>query len=80
MAAKDGTNTTGVICDGELYTLSEFRRRMDWQEHALRQARKAGLRVIPFGRAKYVLGSDALAFFERLAEGRKGGATASRNE
>jgi hypothetical protein len=32
----------------------------------------AGLRLITFGRAKYVLGSDVLKFFERLANHQAG--------
>lgn len=56
----------GVIRDGEVYRLAELQRRLGWHEHAVRQARLAGLRLIPFGREKYVLGSDALEFFRRL--------------
>ena len=57
-----------VIRDGEVYSLAELRRRLRWQDHAVRQARIAGLRLVSFGRAKFVLGSDVLRFFERLAE------------
>jgi hypothetical protein len=57
-----------VIRADELYSLAELRRRLGWAEHAVRQARLAGLRMVVFGRAKYVLGSDVLAFFARLAE------------
>jgi hypothetical protein len=58
----------GVICDGEVYRLREVCRRLGWKEHALRKAREAGLRMIIFGREKYVLGADILGFFKNLAE------------
>jgi hypothetical protein len=58
---------SGVIRRGELYRLRAFIREMGWGEHALRQARVAGLKMISFGREKYVLGDHALDFFERLA-------------
>lgn len=58
----------GSIRGDELLRLAELKRRLGWGEHAVRQARKAGLRLIAFGREKYALGSDVLAFFGRLAE------------
>ena len=61
-----------VIRAGEVYSLAELRRRLQWQEHAVRQARVNGLRLVTFGRAKYCLGSDVLKFFERLAEQQAG--------
>jgi len=57
-----------VVRDGELYSLQELRHRLQWAEHAMRQARVAGLKTILFGSKKYVLGSDVLAFFERLKD------------
>jgi hypothetical protein len=57
-----------VIRSGEVYTLAELRRRLGWAEHGVRQARIAGLRLVTFGRQKFVLGDDALEFFRRLAE------------
>ena len=58
----------GVIRDGEVYSLREFARRLHWREHALRQARAAGLRMVAFGRERFVLGADVLRFFTELAE------------
>jgi len=58
----------GSIQAGEVMTLQELKRRLGWGEHAIRQARKAGLRLIPFGREKFALGADVLAFFKRLAD------------
>jgi hypothetical protein len=47
-------------------SLSELKRRLGWGEHAVRQARRAGLRFTVFGREKYVLGEDVLEFFRTL--------------
>ena len=44
----------------ELLPLKELRRRLNWGEHAVRQARVAGLKLVEFGREKYVLGADVL--------------------
>lgn len=57
-----------VVRAGEVYSLAELRRRLGWHEHAVRQARVNGLRLVVFGRAKYALGEDVLAFFRRLAD------------
>ena len=58
----------GSIQAGELVTLAELKRRLRWGEHAVRMAREAGLRLIPFGREKFALGSDVLRFFRRLGD------------
>ena len=63
-----GPGLSGSIRADELLTLRELKARLGWGEHAVRQARRAGLRLIPFGREKFALGSDVLAFFTRLAE------------
>lgn len=55
-----------IIRAGEVYSLREFARRLGWGEHALRQARLAGLPVILVGREKYVRGTAAEAWFARL--------------
>ncbi len=62
----------GVARDGEVYRLAELQRRMGWGAHALRQARVAGLRLISFGREKFVLGSDVIQFFQRLGDRQAG--------
>jgi len=64
--AKPAERVPCVVRDGELYSLQELRLRLQWQEHAMRQARVAGLKTILFGSKKYCLGSDVLEFFERL--------------
>jgi len=64
---KPATRAPAVIRADAVYSWAELRRRLGWQEHAGRQARIAGLRLVTFGRQKYALGSDVLKFFERLA-------------
>lgn len=56
----------GVIRGDVVYRKAALQRELGWKEHALRQAKAAGLPFICFGREKYILGSDVLAFFERL--------------
>lgn len=63
---------TGSIRTDEILPLPELKRRLGWGEHAIRQARRKGLRLIGFGRGKYALGADVLAFFERLAAEQEG--------
>ena len=71
-AAPSRPPAVGVIRDGEVYRLQELQRRLGWGEHALRQAKVAGLRLVSFGRERYCLGSDALAFFDRLGKQQAG--------
>lgn len=67
-AGPSKSPAVGVIRGDELYRLQELQRRMSWGEHATRQARAAGLRLVSFGREKYALGADVLAFFRRLSD------------
>ena len=48
-AAPSRPPAVGVIRDGEVYRLQELQRRLGWGEHALRQAKVAGLRLFPLG-------------------------------
>lgn len=56
----------GCISRDELVTLAELKRRLNWEHYNVRIAKERGLRIIKFGCNKYVLGSDLLAFFEKL--------------
>jgi hypothetical protein len=59
-----------VIRADESYTVREFRARAGLRDFAFRECRQAGLRVIPVGRKRYVLGSDWIEFLrQRAAEG-----------
>jgi len=52
----------GHITGDALYTLEEIRERLKLGDHAMRQARRAGLRVRRIGRRGYVLGSEIIQF------------------
>jgi hypothetical protein len=54
--------TTGVISRDSAYSLDEFKARTRTSDHALRQARRAGLQIRYAGRRGYILGSDWLEF------------------
>ena len=58
----------GVIRVDELYVASEVYRRLRWQKHSQRQARRAGLVPTKFGSRSYLTGRQILRFFEKLAE------------
>lgn len=59
----------GHIAADTLYTLAEIQSRLRLGQHAMRQARRAGLRVRRIGRRAYVLGRDVLTFAERQGGG-----------
>jgi hypothetical protein len=61
------SNATIQILDGhvgqdELYSLAEIRRRLGLGAHALRTARRHGLRVLRIGRNDFVLGKDLIQY------------------
>ena len=58
----------GSVSAGEVLPLREFGRRLGLASRALCDCQRAGLRTVLVGRTKYVLGSDALEWFARLAE------------
>ena len=55
----------GIRSD-EVLPVAVLRERFGWGKHAVREARKAGLQVVRFGRADYVTGRAVLEFFEKL--------------
>lgn len=58
----------GLVTADALYTLAEIQDRLKLGQHAMRQARRAGLRVRRIGRRAYVLGRDLMAFVESASE------------
>lgn len=64
--AETGT-PVGVIRADEAYTLEEFKRRVGFQNAALRRARRAGLRLLREGKRKYVLGRDWIDYLLKSA-------------
>ena len=63
-------STPQVIEATAAYTVPEFKRRLGIADHAFKQLRRGGLRVIHPGGAKkpFLLGSDWLDFLTRAAE------------
>lgn len=62
---KTATRAVGVIRADEIYTLAEFAARARLGRYALRQAKRAGLKIITVGGKSFVRGAD---FFEWLAD------------
>ena len=56
------SDIAGVIHRDEMYTLTEFKRRTNLKDAALRSARRSGLRVLRNGSHAYVLGRDWIDF------------------
>ena len=50
-----------------LYRVEIFRAGVGWGLHAMRTARRNGLKVIYTAGRCYVRGNDALAYFDRIA-------------
>jgi hypothetical protein len=57
----------GSVRGDEVLTLREFGRRLGLGKSALCDAQRQGLRAVLFGRVKFIVGSDALDWFRRLA-------------
>ena len=58
----------GSVSFTEVMTMREFGRRLGLGPRGLCDAQRQGLRTILFGRTKYVLGQDVVAWFRQLAE------------
>ena len=60
------------ISASEVLPLAEVARRLGWGQRTIRRAQREGLRCVAFGKCKYCLGADVLAFFQTLAENQNG--------
>jgi hypothetical protein len=63
--AKDNP---GVIRADEAYTLMEFRRRCGLGQHAWRQLRNSGFRIVEIGRKRFVLGQDFIDYLKGISD------------
>ena len=52
----------GHIAQDELYSPAEIKRRLGLGAHALRTARRQGLRVLRIGRNDFILGKDLIEY------------------
>lgn len=53
---------SGSVRSDELLTLAELKRRLSWGDRSVAAAQRAGLRAVGFGRQKFVLGADVIAW------------------
>jgi len=60
-SARQAPGTPGAILPDALYRLDEAAARMGWGAHALRAARRRGLKVHRSGKRGYVVGRDLLS-------------------
>ena len=58
----------GLIQADCLYTLDEIKQRLRLGQHALRSARRDGLRVRRIGRRGYVLGRELIQYVESVGQ------------
>lgn len=59
----------GSIRADEAMPSEEFRRRMGLTAKSWRAMLARGLRAVPCGKQKFVIGADALDFFRRIGSG-----------
>jgi hypothetical protein len=64
MPSTTVSSSDGVINADALYTLPEIQQRLGLGVHAMRMARRAGLRVKYVGRKGFILGRDLIAHVE----------------
>ena len=62
----------GSVHTDEILTLREFGRRLGLANKALCDAQKAGLKTVTVGVRKFVVGSQAVAWFAQQAEAQAG--------
>ena len=60
--------TIGSICADEVVDLVTFQRRFSLAYKSTALMQRLGLRMVEVGKKKFILGSDAISFFQRLAE------------
>jgi hypothetical protein len=56
----------GYVAANEMYTLGEIKQRLGLGAHALRTARRRGLRILHIGRSDFVLGKDLIQFAQEM--------------
>ena len=64
-AERPPSNCGGSIVPDTLYTASKLRKELCWGSRSFARARRAGLRVLRYGRVCYVRGQDAIRFLDQ---------------
>jgi hypothetical protein len=59
--------SAGPIESGSTYSLRDFKLRTGWSNHALRTAKRNGLKVVVAGGMGFVRGADFADYIEKLA-------------
>jgi hypothetical protein len=70
MATAGTIPETGVIRAGELYTLTELKRRMGLGDSGWRELRDRGLQSVLIGKKTCVLGADVLRLVREMSRER----------
>lgn len=65
---QDTADTMAPIDDRQTYPMAAFMRSTGWGRHALREARRQGLRVCKVGGRNFIRGRDFSEFLGKLAE------------
>ena len=60
--------TLAPILADAVYNKRALCAGLQWEHRTFRHAVQEGLRIIAFGKQRFILGKDVLAFFEKLAE------------
>jgi hypothetical protein len=58
----------GPVQASVLYPIETAKALMGWGQRALREARRAGLKVRKVGRREYIIGRDIIEFVEQAGE------------
>ena len=59
---------TGPIQKNTIYPLGDFMGRVGMGEFAIRNARRAGLKVVRIGKKVFIRGEDFISFLDAQAE------------
>ncbi|REJ66662.1 MAG: hypothetical protein DWQ31_13875 [Planctomycetota bacterium] len=62
------SQSSGVICFTDIYTVEEAKRRLGWSDSALRAAKRRGLRLLRSGKRRYLTGREILRFLTAETE------------
>lgn len=60
--------SSGPIEEGTVYPLDDFKSRTRWSDHAIRTARRNGLKVTVAGGIGFVSGTDFLVYLANLTK------------
>ena len=56
----------GSVLPGEILSLAALKARFSWRDHAVRSARRNGLKFVRVGRQHFTTGAWILAFLDEL--------------